>query len=378
MKIVADQHIPFLRGVLEPFGVVDYLPGAKIRRRDARDADGLLIRTRTRCDRALLEGTAVRFIGSATIGFDHIDTEYCDEHGIQWCHAPGCNAKSVVQYVGSALAYLSRKHGLEWKSLVMGIIGVGNVGSGVERLARVLDMKVLLNDPPRARREGPMAFVSLETVAREADIITVHTPLDREGPDRTHHLCDEHFFARVKRSPFLINTSRGEVVDTEALKDALSRKRIRGAVIDVWENEPRIDRELLHAADLATPHIAGYSIDGKANGTSMVVRALSGFFHLGMDQWFPEGLPEPGEPLVHIDPSQTPERMILSCIESTYRVESDSDGLKRSPGTFEAQRENYPPRREFSSYRVATPQAWEKSGGQLEVLGFKREPKPCA
>jgi erythronate-4-phosphate dehydrogenase len=276
-----------------------------------------------------------------------------------------------VQYVASALAHLSSKHDLVPASLVLGIVGVGSVGGRVERLAKTLGVKVLLNDPPRARREGSNAFVPLETIVRAADIITLHVPLDREGRDRTYHLCGHDFFARLERRPFLINTSRGEVVSTAALKDALFRKKVRGAVIDVWENEPRIDLELVQAAEIATPHIAGYSLDGKANGTSMVVRELSRFFRLGLDEWFPEDLPEPEEPVIDVDPSYDAEQVILSCIESTYRVESDSERLKSSPDTFEAQRENYPMRREFSSYRVGDPQAWKKAGRQLEDLGFK-------
>ncbi|RJR32702.1 MAG: 4-phosphoerythronate dehydrogenase PdxB [Desulfobacteraceae bacterium] len=372
MKIVADDHIPFLRGVLEPFASVSYLPGAKIAPEDVRDADALLTRTRTKCNGALLEGSNIRFIGSATIGFDHIDTGFCAEHGIHWCNAPGCNAGSVMQYVASALAHLSGKHDLDLTSTTMGIIGVGNVGSKIEKLAETLSMKAMLNDPPRARTEGLADFVPLESIVREADIITLHVPLSRSGPDRTYHLWDEEFFSRLKRKPFLVNTSRGETVDTPALKKAISRKMIRGAVVDVWENEPRIDRELLRMTEISTPHIAGYSLDGKANGTTAVVRALSRFFHLEIDDWLPDHLPGPEKPLIDKVPDGTAEQIVLSCVESTYRVESDSRRLRQSPETFEGQREHYPLRREFSSYAVSDRRAWEKAGSLLSNLGFKR------
>ncbi|MDD5206813.1 MAG: 4-phosphoerythronate dehydrogenase PdxB [Desulfobacterales bacterium] len=372
MKIVADDHIPFLRGVLEPFATVCYLPGAKIAREDIRDADALLTRTRTRCNGTLLEGSAVRFIGSATIGFDHIDTGFCADRGIHWCNAPGCNAGSVMQYVASALAHLSRKYNLDLAAMTLGIIGAGNVGTKIEKLAKILGMRVLLNDPPRARREGSIGFVSVDSIVREADIITLHVPLNRGGPDRTYHLWDHDFFSSLKKKPFLINTARGETVNTQALKEALTRKKVEGAVMDVWENEPQIDLGLLHRTEIGTPHIAGYSLDGKANGTSMVVRALSRFFNLGLDQWRPDHMPAPEKPVIENIPSGAAEQIILACVEATYDVESDSRRLRQSPETFEEQREHYPLRREFPSYVVADPHAWEKAETQLEVLGFKK------
>lgn len=372
MRIVADDHIPFLRGVLEPFASVSYLPGAKIAPEDIRDADALLTRTRTRCNATLLEGSGVRFIGSATIGFDHIDTEFCADRGIHWCNAPGCNAGSVMQYVASALAHLSRKHELELASMALGIVGVGNVGSKIEKLGKTLGMNVILNDPPRARSESLSDFVSLESIVREADLITLHVPLNRNGPDKTYHLWDEEFFSRLKRKPLLINTSRGETVNTPALKKAISRKMIRSAVMDVWENEPRIDKELLEMTDISTPHIAGYSLDGKANGTTAVVRALSRFFNLGLDEWRPDHIPEPEKPIIDTIPHGTAEQIILSCVESTYKVESDSRRLRQSPETFEEQREQYPLRREFPSYIVSDRYALETAGSSLSDLGFKR------
>ena len=370
MRIVADEHIPFLRGVLEPFAELIYLPGQRITSEDVRDADALLVRTRTRCSGSLLDGSRVRFIGSATIGTDHIDVGYCAERSIQWVNAPGCNASSVTQYVGSALACIAKKQGLRMSSLTMGIIGAGNVGSRVERLAKALGMRVLVNDPPRARQEGAEGFVPLDTILRESDVVTIHVPLHRQGSDRTYHLGDSDFFDRLLRRPFLINTSRGEVVDTAALKQALLQRKVTGAVIDVWENEPEIDRGLLAAADIATPHIAGYSVDGKANGTTVIVRAVSRHFGLGLDAWQPQDLPSPAPISDRLPSGASTEEVLLSCIELTYNVADDSRRLKESPGDFERQRENYPVRRDFPFHRIRSPEALEKAGKELKDLGF--------
>ena len=370
-RIAADMHIPFLKGVLEPFAHVTYLPGKEISRRHLIETDALLIRTRTRCDRNLLEGTKILFIGSATIGFDHIDTDYCRDRTITWVNAPGCNASSVMQYMASALAFIRRKHGKSLSLYTLGIVGVGNVGSRVETLARALGMNVLLNDPPRERSEGQEKFVPLRTVMEQADIITLHVPLSYNGPYRTWHLCDHSFFSQLKKKPVFINTSRGEVADTGAIREALRKGRIRSAILDVWENEPRIDPELLQMAEQATPHIAGYSLDGKANGTAMVVQALSRFLSLGIDDWYPPSIPAPAQ---HFIDTRTYgdklEEVVLKCIESTYRIEEDSRKLKASPETFEEQRNQYPPRREFSAYTVIIPSALSLARDRLLALGF--------
>ena len=279
MKIVADDKIPFLRGALEPYAEVVYLPGREITGDILRNADAMLIRTRTKCDEQLLRNTSVKFIGTATIGYDHIDTGYCEKNNISWTNAPGCNSSSVQQYIASALVTVASDFKFSLKDKTIGIIGVGNVGSKVAKLAKILEMNVLLNDPPRERREGGSEFVNIDNILREADIITVHVPLTMEGMDRTFHLFDRVALEKMKKGSWFLNSSRGEVADTVALKNFLAASKQGGAVIDVWENEPDVDQELLSKVFLATPHIAGYSTDGKANGTAMVVNSLSRFFN---------------------------------------------------------------------------------------------------
>lgn len=371
MKIVADDKIPYLKGVLEPFARVTYLPGAKIGRSDVQDADALITRTRTRCNADLLEGTGVRFIASATIGFDHIDTQYCEQRQIAWTNAAGCNAGSVNQWVGAALATLARRFRFTLEGKTLGIVGVGHVGSRVEALAHVLGMRLLRNDPPRVRAEGAAGFVSLEQVLAEADIITLHVPLTLDGPDRTLRLMDRDRLARMKPGTVLLNSSRGEVADSAALKDALRSASLRAA-LDVWENEPHIDVALLDGVALATPHIAGYSADGKANGTAMSVQAISRFFQLGLDDWYPASLPAPQTPVLRMDcRNKTREEVLLDAIQATYDIEADDGRLRDSVETFEAQRGNYPVRREFFAYRIQTSNASDSTLRALRSLGFQ-------
>ena len=384
MKIICDDKIPFLRGVFEPYAEVVYLPGAEICASDVRDADALIVRTRTRCDAALLQGSSVRVIASATIGYDHIDTAWCSGHGIEWANAPGCNAGSVAQYVESALLTLSRLHGLDLGAQTLGIVGVGHVGSKVEQLARRLGMRVLLCDPPRAAAARltvgtvspafspapagddslavpvsstdqtspaffptpasvtPHAaedFCSLDDLVAGSDIITLHVPLD----DSTRYMFDATQLASMRPDQILINTSRGEVVNCSALRDLLARCHAAGispsdhtpggpgvAVLDVWENEPNIDRELLRLVDIGTPHIAGYSADGKANGTTAAVRFVARRLGISpLRDW-------------SVSPDSIPPATYPG-----YDVTRDSDALKSTPDNFEFFREHYPIRREY-------------------------------
>jgi erythronate-4-phosphate dehydrogenase len=236
MKIVADDKIPFLNGALEPHAEVVYIPGKQIDRETLKDADALLIRTRTKCTETLLTGTSVRFIGTATIGFDHIDTHYCKKSRIKWTNAPGCNSSSVQQYIAAALLKISLENSFNLKDKTLGIIGVGNVGSKVEKFARTIGMNVLLNDPPRARAEGKMNFHSLRKVLDESDIVTVHVPLNVVGEDFTYHMFDKKSFKMFKKGAWFINSSRGEVTETSALKKVLNSEKLAGAILDVWEN----------------------------------------------------------------------------------------------------------------------------------------------
>lgn len=371
MKITADDKIPFLKGALEPYAEVEYLPGGKIGPADLKNTDALITRTRTKCNAALLEGSSVKFIATATIGFDHIDTEYCEKHGIFWTNAPGCNSSSVAQYICSTLLYISIKSSIALKGKTLGIIGVGNVGSKVAKVAKALGMNLLLNDPPRERKEGPGSFTSLDRILSEADFITLHVPLEMEGKDKTFHLADESFFSRMNEKQFFINSSRGEVTDTAALKNVLRNGKIAGAVLDVWENEPEIDRELLNMVVAGTPHIAGYSTDGKANGTSMSVNALAKYFKLDIHDWSPSSVPLPEQTEINLDSIRNCsfEEKLFKAVSFTYDQLADDKRLRASSETFEKQRADYPLRREFPVFSVKSED--KNILTTLKNLGFK-------
>lgn len=264
MKIIADCAIPFLEDVLTPFAEVVRIAGKAITAADVRDADALIVRTRTRCDARLLAGSRVRMIATATIGFDHIDLGWCAAHGIRVTTAAGCNARGVLQWIGAALVHLARVQGWQPDDRTLGIVGVGHVGSLVKEYAEAWGFRVLCCDPPREERER-LGFLPLEEVAAQADLLTFHTPLD----ETTRHLADERLLGMLRPDAVVINTSRGEVVDGEALV-----RSGHPCALDVWEHEPAIDRTLLDRALIATPHIAGYSEQGKANATAMSVLSL--------------------------------------------------------------------------------------------------------
>ncbi|MEA1875645.1 MAG: 4-phosphoerythronate dehydrogenase [Bacteroidota bacterium] len=353
MKIIADEKIPFLKGVLEPYAEIIYLTGSKISPVDIADADAMLIRTRTSCTQELLRKTKVAFIGTATIGFDHIDTEYCDSHDIEWTNAPGCNADSVEQYLTAVLLYWARIKKRSLETLTIGIVGVGNVGSRVAKSCKLLGMQVLLNDPPRARKEGAGQFTDLNEICQKADIISFHVPLTMKGIDKTHHMADETFISKIKPDVLLINTCRGEVTSTRALISAISRGIIQAPIIDCWENEPKISLELLEKCFIATPHIAGYSQDGKANGTQQIIRALSIHFDLPLIDWKPKGLPNPDNPNILIDPKNISDQEILAeAVLLTYPIWEDDQRLRENPTKFEELRGNYPIRREYKAYTI--------------------------
>jgi erythronate-4-phosphate dehydrogenase len=371
MKIAIDDKIPYIRGVLEPFAEVVYLEGGRATPEIVRDADALVTRTRTRCNRALLEGSKVRFIATATIGFDHIDTDYCRRAGIEWVNAPGCNAESVNQYLASALFSWARLERCTLQGQTIGIVGVGQTGSRVARTCEILGMKVLLNDPPRERREGPGEFVSLQAIRRQSDIISFHVPLNREGIDRTLHMVDDVFCSDLPRRPLLINTCRGEVFDTEAVKAAFGSGTLAGLIIDCWEHEPKPDRELLGMAAYGTPHIAGYSRDGKANGTKTAVRAVSRNFGLGIDEWEPAGVEGPENPVIELEGrGRADEEILADAILATYEIERDDTALRANTNRFEQLRGNYPVRREFDSYSIRAVGVPEEILRKLGALAF--------
>ena len=368
-KIVADDRIPFLRGVLDDIAEMVYLPGSKTGREDVADADALITRTRTICSKDLLSGSRVKFIATATIGFDHINIADVADLGISWTNAPGCNAASVAQYIASALVSFPGSR----QGQVLGIIGVGNVGKQVEKAAQALGMKVLLNDPPRAEKEGPEAFVSLDEIREKADFITLHVPLERAGKYPTFQMLDERFFSGVKKTAVFFNSSRGEAVNTADLKAALKNGSLAGAVLDVWENEPDIDLELLKLSCFATPHIAGYSTDGKANGTAMSVRSVCRHLQIdGFEEWFPADIPLPqsGTRIV-LEEKYSPAAQVRQAVLHTYNIADDDWALRSAPEQFEKLRGSYRVRREFGAFCI--------SGGSpearniLKKLGFLLE-----
>ena len=371
MKIVIDDKIPYIKGVLEPYAHVEYLPGSSISKNDVYDADAIVIRTRTTCNAELLSGSSVKFIATATIGFDHIDTNYCDQNNISWTNCPGCNSGSVKQYIVSALLSLAIKYQFSLKNKTIGIIGVGNVGEKIADASRAFGMNVLLNDPPRERVESNSIFTPLDDLIQQSDFITTHTPLITFGIDKTFHLVNKSFFEKMRNDAFYINTSRGEVACNNDLKDALKKRTIAGAVLDVWENEPNIDLELLQLLDFSTPHIAGYSKDGKANGTSMSIRALADFFDLPLKDWYPKNVPTPPYTKVEITPQNNTELEVQQIVSKSYDIYEDHLRFISNPSGFEEQRGNYPLRREFELYSFkSNPLLGLKTESILLSLGF--------
>lgn len=342
MKVIVDDKIPFIRGVIEQMAdEVVYVQGRDFTPQLVKDADALIIRTRTRCDSRLLEGSKVRFIATATIGYDHIDTEYCRRAGIEWANAPGCNALSVAQYMHSSLLLLQLLRKKNLSGMTMGIVGMGHVGSKVAEVARDMGMNIMANDLPREEEEGKEFFCTISELAEKCDIITFHVPLYMKGPYKTWHLADWDFFRSLCRKPVIVNTSRGEVINTEALLHAIGEGLVSDVIIDVWEHEPNIDLNLLRKAFIGTPHIAGYSADGKANATRMALNAFCHFF--GIEAHYKIVPPRPENPII-VAGSE-----LEACLKM-YDPRRDSDLLKSHPGDFEKLRGDYPLRRERSAY----------------------------
>ena len=336
MKIIVDNKVPYIRETLEKIAdQVIYLPGKDITHDIVKDADALITRTRTKCNRELLEGSNIKFIGTATIGFDHIDTEFCKRANITWKNCPGCNAGAVEQYVHAVLLLLEKEKGINLKNSCIGIIGIGHVGTRIRNMAERLGMKILLNDPPR-NDNGEKGYVDLQTIADNCNIITFHTPLIREGKYKTYHLADKDFFGLLKRKPVIINTSRGEVIDTNAILDALNNNTISEAVIDVWENEPNINIDLLNKVFIGTPHIAGYSADGKINATRMTLESLCQFFNINAEINISLP-PDPNAPY-----SDDENTRILQ----QYNPHDDCEALRSHTQMFEQLRGDYKLRRE--------------------------------
>jgi len=341
MKIVADRYIPFLEGVFEPYAHVVYKPGTEICREDCLDADVLITRTRTRCNAELLEGTKVKMISTATIGTDHIDLPWCAFHGIEVYNAAGCNAGGVMDYVFSALYGVAARKKIPLQHAKLGIIGVGHVGRKVERAGRKLGFEILRCDPPRAEKEGWHDFLTLDEVLAEAQIVTIHVPLD----ETTRGMCNDEFFSKIQPGAIFINAARGEIVDEDALLRA--RPKLGALVIDTWCNEPEVNQRLLVECDIATPHIAGYSYQGKQNGTAMAVRAVARRYGItALEDFYPETEDLDLHPVI-LDAEGKSQGEIAAMLQYNYPIFTDDFMFRTEPQGFEMLRSQYQYRREF-------------------------------
>lgn len=378
MRIVADENIPYVREAFGRLGDVDTLPGRGMTREALTDAELLLVRSVTRVDAALLDGTPVRFVATATIGEDHIDRAWLASRGIGFSSAPGCNAESVADYMSAALLALAERHGLDLAAMSAGVVGVGNVGFRVAKRLQALGMRVVLNDPPLAEETGDPRYRPLEE-ALDCDLVTLHVPLEKAGPHPTHHLVDGDFIARMRPGAIFCNTARGGVARTEALLAARDSGRLRALVLDVWEREPTPDNALVPLADIATPHIAGYSFDGKVNGTRQIHAAACAF--LGVDDpWDPDPLlPPPDVPEWTVDPDDPGG--IHGVVRAVYDILRDDAAFRELlalPSTeqgpfFDRLRKTYPRRREFSRTRVRLARPDARVAGMIAGLGFPVE-----
>lgn len=340
MKLVIEKSIPFVKGVFEPYCEVKYLDGMDISTEDLRDVDGLIIRTQTKCNAELLEGTAVKMIATAAIGLDHIDLAYCQNHGIHVSNAAGCNAGAVMNYVFSALFGCAARKSRNIMGATLGIIGHGHTGARIEGVARKIGFNVLICDPPRESVEASQ-LCSLDHLLRNSDIVTMHCSLN----DSTRQMCDDEFFGRMGYGAGFINTARGEIVDDEALKRALPK--LGSVIIDTWNNEPDIDCSLVESVDIASPHIAGYSYQGKLNGTRLAVRATARFFGFSdLYDFFPTPDIEDMD-AVGIDLTGMGQGQLASTFQYNYPIFTDDFIFRTNPKDFKQLRKDYRYRREF-------------------------------
>ncbi len=359
MQIVADENIPLLDEFFAGFGEIRRMPGRAIDAAAVADAELLLVRSVTRVDRALLDGSAVRFVGTCTIGTDHLDLDYFARAGIGWASAPGCNARGVVDYVLGSLLLLAEQQGVELATRAYGVVGAGEVGGRLVDVLRGLGWRVLVCDPPRQLAEGG-DFVSLEQVLAECDVLSLHTPLERAGAQRTHHLLDARRLARLKPGAWLINASRGAVVDNSALRELLERRGDLQVVLDVWEGEPQVDVGLAGLCRLATPHIAGYSLDGKLRGTAQIYSAVCA--HLGCTPTvsLDELMPAPWLTELSLEAAADPAWALATVCRAVYDPRRDDADFRRSlrgdtanqRAAFDALRKHYPMRREIDGLSV--------------------------
>ncbi|KFE44847.1 4-phosphoerythronate dehydrogenase PdxB [Pseudomonas syringae] len=358
MRIVADENIPLLDAFFAHFGEIRRLPGRSIDRAAVADADILLVRSVTPATRELLEGSPVRFVGTCTIGTDHLDLDYFREAGIQWSSAPGCNARGVVDYVLGSLLTLAEIEGVDLNQRTYGVVGAGQVGGRLVNVLKGLGWNVLVCDPLRQASEGG-DFVSLDEIVQRCDVISLHTPLDKTGEHPTWHLFDHPLLQQLQQGCWLINAARGAVVDNDALYDVLLEREDLQAVLDVWEGEPRVNAALADLCVIATPHIAGYSLDGRQRGTAQIYQALCGFFGQPASINLDDLLPKPWLAEVTLDERTDPTWALNTLCRGVYDPRRDDADFRRSlvgavsqPVAFDALRKNYPPRREIDALVV--------------------------
>lgn len=379
MKIIVDDNIPFGNEMFSTLGDVLSSDGREITQVKVKDADVLIVRSITKVDESLLKESAVKFVGTVTIGFDHIDINYLRKRNIPFESAPGSNSNSVAEYVICALLATVNKLNINLKDLTLGIIGVGNIGSKVEKKAHALKMNVLLNDPPLYDLTGDNKYRPLEELISCCDIITYHIPLTKKGKYPTYHMINYEFLSRLKKKPIIINTSRGQIASTNDLKKALDSGYISNVILDVWENEPNIDTELLKMSLLGTPHIAGHSLDGKVNGAYMIYQSLCQ--HLKKNPvWDPkDNLPKSNVPIITIEKlSNSLEKNLFNVLSQVYNIEKDSLMLRKiinlpvekQGNYFENLRKKYRVRREFFNTEVLLKDKNTDLVNILNGLGF--------
>jgi len=375
LRLIVDENIAFADKAFAQFGKVNLMPGRKINNSALKETDVLIVRSITNVGEDLLKNTPVKFVGTATIGTDHIDLDYLKSKNIFFTDAKGCNAYSVTEYVFASLLNFAVKFGLSLKDKSIGIVGVGNVGSKVAAFAEALGMKVLLNDPPLKRTGDKRNFVELDEILK-CDIVTLHTPLNLNGIDNTYHLFNSDNLNMLKDGTILINTSRGAVINNNGLLDVLSKKKLK-LVLDVWENEPDINIELVKKVLIATPHIAGYSFEGKVNGTKIIYESLCEY--LGQDKTFKFDLPIPQESILLFNNSNKLETGLNNLISSVYSIQDDDNRMRKiiemekdeRVKYFDLQRKNYPRRREFNNYTIESCNLSTSVQDVLKKLRFK-------
>ncbi|MBN2312993.1 MAG: 4-phosphoerythronate dehydrogenase [Sedimentisphaerales bacterium] len=379
MKVVADANIPYVSECFSSIGEVTVVSGREMTPWIVADADILLVRSITPVGVDLLAGSKVRFVATATIGFDHIDIDFLRQNKIGFTSAPGSNANSAAEYVIAGLVEIGQRNNINLESKSIGIIGVGNVGSRVAQKCAAMGMRIYLNDPPVQRQTGDPKYLPIEELY-DCDFITVHTPLTYSGKDKTHHLIGEKFFCSLKKRCVFINASRGGVVDTQALKAIIGIRALKAVVLDVWENEPNINTDLLKMVDIGTPHIAGYSLDGKIAGLMMIYNATCEHFGLEPKFGAEEFLPEPDVPEVRLGSDIADEQLALwNAVREVYRIERDDENLRQvlnkpteeTGKYFDNLRKNYPVRREFQNTKVIVKDANSRLAEKLKGIGFR-------